>query len=177
MQICQNTSDDAQTFNVTYLGDGYYSIISNIADKSLDVAGAGVANKTNVQVWDQNGADAQKWIIKDMGSGNYSIFSKCGGLCVDLTGAKAADGTNVHMYQDDGSLEQKWRFVKVESEADPDVDDNEQNGNSTDQNGNNTDQDENNTDPYCKSTGREYPEGEADCSNRGIRVREDNDGA
>lgn len=146
VQVCQNTSDDAQTFNVTYLGDGYYSIISNIADKSLDVAGAGVANKTNVQVWDQNGADAQKWIIKDMGNGNYSIFSKCGGLCVDLTGAKAADGTNVHMYQDDGSLEQKWRFVKVETEADPDVDDNEQNGNNTDQDENNTgsyDQDQN----------------------------------
>jgi len=117
VQIYRNTNDNTQTFDVTHLGGGYYSIIATHSGKSLDVDSARAANKTNVQIWTAGGGDYQKWIIHDMGNGYYSIISKCNGLWLDVNGGKVANGTNVSMYQDNGSLAQSWKFVPVKTRS------------------------------------------------------------
>ena len=114
LQIWGNANSNNQKFNVTSLGNGYYSIQSVHADKALDVAGGGTANGTNVQQYEANGSDAQQWMIKQEQGGGYSIISKCNGLYLDIAGASSADGTNVQMYEGNGSKAQLFLFEKIE---------------------------------------------------------------
>ncbi len=113
VQIYKENTTNAQKFNVTYLGNGYYSIQSVHTKKVLDVAGAGKTNGTNVQQYDSNNSDAQKWVIKKTKSGYYSIVSKCNGLYLDVAGASAKDGTNIQMYKGNGTKSQLFVFEKT----------------------------------------------------------------
>lgn len=78
--------DYRYTFEVKYLGNGYYRIINKYSGLSLDVAGAYRTLGTNVWLWDDIDYDAQKWIIQPCGNGCYHIISKCNGLYLDLEG-------------------------------------------------------------------------------------------
>ena len=112
VQLYRNINDRTQTFEVSYMGSGYYSIISTIGGKSLDVYDAGNYNGVNVWVYDPNYREAQQWIIKDRGDGTYSIFSRCNELCLDVKGSKAVNGANIQMYKEDqSSLAQRWKFI------------------------------------------------------------------
>ena len=114
VQLYRNINDRTQTFEVSYMGSGYYSIISTIGGKSLDVYDAGNYNGVNVWVYDPNYREAQQWIIKDRGDGTYSIFSRCNELCLDVKGSKAVNGANIQMYKEDqSSLAQRWKFIPV----------------------------------------------------------------
>ena len=115
VQLYKNYNNENQKFDVEYLGDGYYSILS-YTGKAVDVAGASAKNRTNVQIWNSVQNDAQKWIIKDLGDGSYSIHSKCsgGGLCLDIAGGNISNGTNIWTFYENGGNAQKWTFVPVE---------------------------------------------------------------
>lgn len=114
IQIYKANNTNAQKFNITYLGDGYYTIQSVHAKKSFDVAGAGTANGTNVQQYQYNGSNAQKWIIKEVKKGYYSIISKCNGLYLDVAGGRATDGKNIQMYKGNGTNSQLFVFEPTE---------------------------------------------------------------
>ena len=116
-EIRTDTQTLQNRFEIRYIGDGYYQIISKKTYKVIDVSGAGMQNGTNVQVWNQNNSDAQKWIIKENTDGTYSIVSKCNDLYLDMSGGLTNDGTNAHMYQSNSSLAQKFIFEKVEHET------------------------------------------------------------
>ena len=103
-----------QRFIVTYQGDGTYQILAQHSEKSLNVAGNGLTNGTNVEQYESNGSDAQKWVIKDNGDGSYSIISKLNGLYIDVTNGNIQDGTNIQMYESNGTDSQKFAFEKVE---------------------------------------------------------------
>lgn len=111
VQIWTKTPNTAQTWSVTYLGDGYYSIFDKNSGKSLDVQGAYAQKGTNVQIYTDNGSDAQRWIIKSAGNGMYYIISKCNGLYVDVNGGVNRNGTNIQMWCGNGSNAQKWKFT------------------------------------------------------------------
>lgn len=117
VQLYKNTHDMTQTFDVTYIGNGYYTLVSSDSGMSLDVNDSLPSNKANVQIWTPHGGDNQTWIIHDMGNGFYSIISKCNGLWLDVSGGKAANYTNISMYQENSSLAQSWDFVPVEEET------------------------------------------------------------
>ena len=107
-------SDVAQKkFKVTYLGDGFYSIIASHSDKSLDVENSSKKIGTNVRQWEYTGADSQKWVIKDNKDGTYSIISKCNGLYIDVFNAQARNFTNIQMCNSNGLNAQKFKFVKA----------------------------------------------------------------
>ena len=94
-----------QTYDVKYLGNGYYSIINKDSGLSLDVAGAYRVIGGNVWLWNSMDYDAQKWIIQPCGNGSYNIISKCNGLYLHL------DGANINMWnwRTDNTI--KWKFV------------------------------------------------------------------
>ena len=112
VQIYKNLAVNRQRFEVTYLGDGYYSIVAVHSNQALDVANAGKEPGTNVWQCTQNGADAQKWIIKDAKNGYYNVISKCNGLYLNIANGVAINGTNVDVCYGNGSNAQKFKFVK-----------------------------------------------------------------
>ncbi|MBQ8077436.1 MAG: RICIN domain-containing protein, partial [Eubacterium sp.] len=111
--IClyNNIGDSTQTFNVKYLGDGFYSIVHKKSQKSLDVDNAGTAYRTNVKLYTSYGSDAQKWVIQTSGDGYFYIKSKCNGLCIDVDNASATNKANIQMYGENGTNAQKWAFI------------------------------------------------------------------
>ena len=113
IQLYTKAGVKQQKFKITYLNDGYYSIIAIHSNKSIDVKDASKAKGANVQQWESNGTDAQKWIIKDVGNGYYSIISKCNGLYIDVYNAVAANGTNIQMCDGNGLNAQKFTFEEV----------------------------------------------------------------
>ena len=115
VQLYEYSADNQKRFKVTYLGDGYYTIIALHSNKSLDVKDASKQKGANVWQYEQNGTDAQKWVIKDVGNGNYSIISKCNGLYVDVTNASAKNFANIQMCDGNGLNAQKFKFEKVQT--------------------------------------------------------------
>ena len=76
--------------------------ITGIGGKCVDVAAAGTANGTAVQLYDCNGSSAQQWTV---GSDNTI---KALGKCLDVTSAGTANGTTVQLWDCNGSAAQKW---------------------------------------------------------------------
>ena len=93
--------------------DGDYIIRSSLGTYTvLDVAGAGKANGTNVQVYTWNNTDAQKWHFKLGADGYYTITSAASGKVLDVSGAGKSNGTNIQTWASNGTAAQKWSVVK-----------------------------------------------------------------
>jgi mannan endo-1,4-beta-mannosidase len=77
--------------------------IRGLGGKCLDVAAAGTANGTKVQLYtcDANGS-AQAWTV----SADKSVRAL--GKCLDVAGAATADGTKVQLWDCNGSAAQQW---------------------------------------------------------------------
>lgn len=85
-----------------------------MSGKCLDVAGAGTADGTNVQLADCNGGPAQnRKIVEDKDLGDVAtVTSKVSGKCLDVAGAGTADGTNVWQWTcSAGNSAQMWEFI------------------------------------------------------------------
>ena len=108
VQAYTRNGTDAQSFTVTYDGDGWYTITNVGSGKCLDVHGAHVAPGTNVDQYASNGTDAQKWRI--VAQGNYfALISKCSGMVLEISGA-AANGANVQVNTSTDALNQRFAF-------------------------------------------------------------------
>ena len=116
IQLYEYSDAPQKKFKVTYLNNGYYSIIATHSNKSIDVKDASTQKGANVQQCEQNKEDAQKWVIKDVGNGYYSIISKCNGLYVDVYNAIAQNFQNIQMCDGNGLNAQKFKFEKVSTE-------------------------------------------------------------
>jgi len=77
--------------------------ITGFGGKCVDVAGAGSANGTAVQLWTCNGTNAQSWTV-----GNADNSIQALGKCLDVTAAGTADGAKVQLYDCNGTGAQKW---------------------------------------------------------------------
>lgn len=101
------------TFNIKWLGNGYYEIVNKNSGLALDVY-YGMCKNPNVQLWSRSDGYHQKWIIRPCGNGYYNIISKCNGLYLDLEYEDTSDGTNISMYVGKGYIgadNQQWKFV------------------------------------------------------------------
>lgn len=98
-----------QIFDISYVGNGYYKIISEATSKSFDVYSGLVDAGTNLQEWTWNGSDAQLWKFIDNGDGSFYIKSKLGTV-IDVSGGVIQSGRNVQMYTINGSSAQKWQL-------------------------------------------------------------------
>ncbi|MGG1314598.1 MULTISPECIES: RICIN domain-containing protein [Cohnella] len=91
---------------------GTYKLINVNSGKALDVASAGTAPGTNVQIWTDNGTGAQKWTIYRNADGSYKLINVNSALALDVAGSGTADGTNVQVWTDLGNGAQKWNIIQ-----------------------------------------------------------------
>ncbi|MEV4635887.1 chitosanase [Actinoplanes sp. NPDC049548] len=77
--------------------------IKGLGGKCVDVAAAGTANGTAIQLYDCNGTNAQIWSVGNS-DGSLRALNKC----LDVTGASSANGTKIQLYDCNGTGAQKW---------------------------------------------------------------------
>jgi len=92
----------------TIVSGGIYKLINPNSGKALDVASAGTADGTNVQIWADNGTAAQQWQTNKNSDGTYTLINVGSGKALDVAAAGTADGTNVQIYTSNGTGAQKW---------------------------------------------------------------------
>ena len=76
--------------------------ITGLGGKCVDIASAGTANGTPVQLYDCNGSSAQQMTVGTDGS------IRALGKCLDVTSASTADGAQIQLYDCNGSGAQQW---------------------------------------------------------------------
>lgn len=113
VQISQKTGGKNQQFQFVSVGDGYYKIVPQNSQKSLDCASQGTTQGTNVQQYDfSNNHNSQKWWLEDAGNGYCYIVPKGNlSLCLDVVDGRNADGTNVWLYTRNSAPAQKWKLI------------------------------------------------------------------
>ncbi|MEU2249177.1 lectin [Streptomyces sp. NPDC019224] len=90
--------------------------ITGLAGKCVDVAAAGTANGTPVQLYDCNGTNAQKWTVGADGT------IRALGKCLDVASGGTADGTRVQLWDCNGSAAQKWAVSGARDIVNPQAD-------------------------------------------------------
>ncbi|MBC8994854.1 family 16 glycosylhydrolase, partial [Micromonospora chalcea] len=101
-----------QTMTIDYVrvqawdngGGGTGGQIIGYGNKCVDVASAGTANGTPVQLWTCNGTAAQRW------SWNADGSVRALGKCLDVAAGSTASGAKVQLYDCNGTGAQKWVF-------------------------------------------------------------------
>ncbi|MFI5909916.1 lectin [Dactylosporangium sp. NPDC051541] len=83
-------------------GSGGTGPVTGLAGKCLDVAAAGTANGTRIQLYTCNGGTAQTWTAGSDGT------LRALGKCADVTGGVNADGTKVQLWDCNGNGHQQW---------------------------------------------------------------------
>jgi hypothetical protein len=83
--------------------------ITGIGGKCIDIAAAGTANGTAVQLYTCNGTGAQQWTL----SGS-TLVNPNSGRCLDVTGASTANGAKVQIYDCNSTSAQAWSFANGE---------------------------------------------------------------
>jgi hypothetical protein len=94
---------DAATGGGTPPPSGRTGPITGIAGKCVDVAAAGTANGTAIQLYGCNGTAAQNWTVA--GDGTLRALGKC----LDVTSAGTANGTKIQLWDCNGTAAQVWQ--------------------------------------------------------------------
>ena len=108
VQLYDSNSTIAQKWYIKYIGDGYYSILSN-ADNNYSLTSVN-DESSNIQINSYNNLTTQKWIIKDNQNGYYSIMNN-NYLSIDISGASTVNGTNVQLYKTNTSDAQQFKLI------------------------------------------------------------------
>ncbi|GHB48387.1 hydrolase [Streptomyces viridiviolaceus] len=90
--------------------------ITGVGGKCVDVAGAGTANGTPVQLYDCNGTAAQRWTVGSDGT------IRALGKCLDVASGGTADGTPVQLWDCNGSAAQQWAVPAARDIVNPQAD-------------------------------------------------------
>jgi hypothetical protein len=72
--------------------------------KCLDVAAAGTANGSLVQIYDCNGTGAQQWQAQSNGTLRNPVSNKC----LDAAGNSSANGTRLQIWECFAGTNQRW---------------------------------------------------------------------
>lgn len=88
-----------------------YKLINLNSNRALNVAGAGTADGSNVQLANDNGSFAQRWKVVANTDGTYKMINKNSGKVLDVAASGTSDGTSVQIRSDNDSVAQKWQFI------------------------------------------------------------------
>jgi hypothetical protein len=83
--------------------------ITGIGGKCVDVASAGTANGTAVQLYTCNGTAAQQWTLA-----GGTLVNPGSGRCLDVAAASTTNGAAVQIYDCNSTSAQKWSFSNGE---------------------------------------------------------------
>lgn len=93
------------------VADGIYTVVSaSSGSYVLDVSGASIYNKANIQLYTSNNTDAQKYYIHDVGNKSYILISLASGKVLEVDDGKTYNGANICQNAYNGSDCQKWWF-------------------------------------------------------------------
>lgn len=123
IQLYSFNNSNAQKYEITYLNNGYYKIVSTRSGKALDVTAGSASSGTNVQQYSRNGTAAQQWKIFPNDDGTYCLMCKCGGTFLDVFAGNAVNGQNVWVYRGNGSMAQMFSFEKTTKNSETPYDD------------------------------------------------------
>ncbi|MFC6099307.1 family 43 glycosylhydrolase [Olivibacter domesticus] len=105
------TTCNGQKWNLTYQGNGFYKIISELPNhKSLDLDACGIDRGANIQVWDVFSNDCQLWRVESIGDGWYRIMAKAGNNVLDIVNSDPTPGADVRSWTWNGASAQLWKF-------------------------------------------------------------------
>ena len=107
-----------QQFSITRGKDGLYTIKQLASGRVLDVAAAGTANGSAIQLYDSNNTCAQKWVAEKSGSG-YRFLSACSAKAIDVPGANVSSiNQQLQIYTANGTNAQVWKLETINPLAD-----------------------------------------------------------
>ena len=113
-QLANARNTSLQTFKITKLDSGFYSLTSAFSGMSLDLSDGKIIPGTNVQLWaPAEGNTNQQWKIVEHTGGSFTIQNVRTGLVLDVAGGKGASGTNVCGYVANGTQAQRWLLRKA----------------------------------------------------------------
>jgi len=88
---------------------GWYRMTSKVSGKVVDVAGAGMADGTDVIQYTWTGNSAQVWLFEHLGDGYYKITAKHSGKVLDVEYGSTAAGADIWQWTWNGSNGQQFR--------------------------------------------------------------------
>ena len=120
IQLWESRNVPEQTFNVRWLGNGYYKIINANSGKALEVSGANPNAGANVHQWNEHEGEAEQWVIRQNGDGSYSIICRWGSHAIDVKDAAVGNGINIQTWDINNSAAQNFYFVEYAGQTIPD---------------------------------------------------------
>lgn len=116
VQIYTDNGTNAQKWDITSLGDGYYKLTAKCSGNVLDAFYYNISSGQNVIQYPWGGGSFQQWKFKDAGDGYYYISPRCNeSLCLDVYSASSSDGANVQVYTANQTSAQKWKLTPVDT--------------------------------------------------------------
>ncbi|RYZ63683.1 MAG: hypothetical protein EOP08_10485, partial [Proteobacteria bacterium] len=109
----------AQTFKVTSVGDGTYTIQNTNTGYLLSVEYGSLAAKAAIVVWSDQGIGTQRFQFASLGGGAYTVLVKGSGLALDVKGGSTANGAIIQQYTPNGALAQRWTLKGAKGTPDP----------------------------------------------------------
>ncbi|MER5324698.1 RICIN domain-containing protein [Streptosporangium roseum] len=91
---------------------GTYRYVNPVSGRCLDVAAAGVADGSNVQIWDCNGS-AQSWNKIPNDDGSFRLIDDNSQKCLDPAAASQDPGANVQIWTCNLGDAQDWYFTPL----------------------------------------------------------------
>jgi hypothetical protein len=92
-------SGDTQNFNILASGSNWLITLHVNNAKCVGTVGNGIANGTQLEVQDCNGAATQSWSATTDGTTGSVIFKNVGaGRCMDVPNSSTANGTRMQIY-------------------------------------------------------------------------------
>jgi hypothetical protein len=97
-----------QKFEVTSVGDGYYSIKA----KHSGLALSGRTSDSGIVQTSYTGANHQQWKFKSIGGGKYTITCRSNTQLMDLFGSSMKDGATIGVKSASSGKNQEWELIK-----------------------------------------------------------------
>jgi hypothetical protein len=94
-----------------------YEIQGVDSGRCLDVAGAGTADGTDVQLWDCHKGGAQQFKLEDQGSGYFRIRNTNSNKCLEVSGSSTANGGQIKIWTCGTGANQKFRVTEAYGQA------------------------------------------------------------
>lgn len=115
IQIYTANGTDAQKWDISSLGNGYYKLTAKCSGQVLDAYYNNISSGQNVIQYPWDGGNYQQWKLQDAGDGYFYIIPRCNeSLCLDVDSAYSSDGTNVQVYTANQSSAQKWKLTPAD---------------------------------------------------------------
>lgn len=95
--------------------EGWYNICSTMNSAYvMEIAGGNIENKTNIQLYKNNGTQSQKWNAIKNSDGTFRFVNAKSRKVMDVANGKIYQGNSVWEYSYNGTDAQKWKVEKLE---------------------------------------------------------------